>query len=155
MERNLSNSVIFQGFFLFSLSVFLKSFSGDSKMWPGLKTTVLGNTSQQLVWKPLLLCIPTSIVSFHLMCYPESTLCLLLSVPLFLFLLFCLEKERGKKILLLAIYLKRHINIKTSEVRSAPLIWNWQGNPVILIFIMCTFLNEKNPFPKQNLQHII
>lgn len=80
------------------------------------------------------------------MCYPESTLSLLPSVPLFSFLLFCLEKKRGKKILLLAIYLKGNMNNKTSDVRSATLTWNFSYFNFQYIY----FFNRKKCFPQTN-----
>lgn len=70
--------------------------------------------------------IPSRTVSFHLLCYPESTLCLLLSVTLFLILLF--RKRKGKKILLVAI--SKEISIIKPQM-SATLIWNSHWNSVI------------------------
>lgn len=117
---------------------------------PRLRTTVLGNYGPQPFWKPLLLHIPTRFFFFffHLMCYPESVLYLLPSVPLFSFLLFCLEKE-GKKILLLALCFKGNINNKTSEVKCVTITWNLQRNSVILISNIYTFLKKKS-FPQTN-----
>lgn len=93
---------------LFLNSIF-KKFPGYFQCAAKIENPVLGDSGHRPVWKPLFLCIHQDCFFSLNVLHPESTFCLF---PLLLFFLsfHFVQKKKRKKILLLALYLKRDFN---------------------------------------------